>query len=34
MRSPEYIRAGFNRELDKYTVWPDEDAQAPTQRAA
>jgi 2-oxoglutarate ferredoxin oxidoreductase subunit beta len=32
MRSPEYIRAGLNRELDKYTVWPDEAAQ--TQRAA
>ncbi len=27
MRSPEYIRAGLNRELDKYTVWP-EDADA------
>ena len=25
MRSPEYIRAGLNRELDKYTVWPDDD---------
>ena len=23
MRSPEYIRAGLNRELDKYTVWPE-----------
>ncbi len=32
MRSPEYIRAGFNRELDKYTVWPDDEAQ--TVRAA
>jgi 2-oxoglutarate ferredoxin oxidoreductase subunit beta len=32
LRSPEYIRAGLNRELDKYTVWPDDDAQA--QRAA
>ena len=32
MRSPEYIRAGLNRELDKYTVWPDEAAQ--TERAA
>ena len=26
MRSPEYIRAGLNRELDKYTVWPDDEA--------
>jgi 2-oxoglutarate ferredoxin oxidoreductase subunit beta len=25
MRSPESIRAGLNRELDKYTVWPEED---------
>jgi 2-oxoglutarate/2-oxoacid ferredoxin oxidoreductase subunit beta len=32
LRSPEYIRAGLNRELDKYTVWPDDEAQ--TQRAA
>jgi len=32
LRSPEYIRAGLNRELDKYTVWPDEQNQ--TQRAA
>ena len=32
MRSPEYIRSGFNRELDKYTVWPDEPAL--TQQAA
>jgi 2-oxoglutarate/2-oxoacid ferredoxin oxidoreductase subunit beta len=32
MRSPEYIRAGLNRELDKYTVWPDDEAQ--TRRAA
>jgi len=32
LRSPEYIRAGLNRELDKYTVWPDDEAQA--QRAA
>ena len=23
LRSPEYIRAGLNRELDKYTVWPE-----------
>jgi 2-oxoglutarate ferredoxin oxidoreductase subunit beta len=28
LRSPEYIRAGFDRELDKYTVWPEEPAQA------
>jgi len=26
MRSPEYIRAGLNRELDKYTVWPEDEA--------
>jgi 2-oxoglutarate ferredoxin oxidoreductase subunit beta len=32
MRTPEYIRAGFEAELDKVTVWPDQDAQ--TQRAA
>jgi 2-oxoglutarate ferredoxin oxidoreductase subunit beta len=32
LRSPEYIRAGLNRELDKYTVWPDEEA--PAQQAA
>jgi hypothetical protein len=32
LRSPEYIRAGLNRELDKYTVWPDDESQA--QRAA
>jgi 2-oxoglutarate ferredoxin oxidoreductase subunit beta len=32
MRSPEYIRAGLNREFDKYTVWPDDEAE--TQRAA
>ena len=25
MRSPEAIRAGLNRELDNYTVWPEED---------
>ena len=30
LRSPEYIRAGLNRELDKYTVWPDEAAVAPS----
>ena len=24
-RSPEYIRAGLNRELDKVTVWPDDE---------
>lgn len=23
LRSPEYIRAGLNREFDKYTVWPE-----------
>jgi 2-oxoglutarate ferredoxin oxidoreductase subunit beta len=28
LRSPEYIRAGFNRELDKFTVWPEDDALA------
>jgi 2-oxoglutarate ferredoxin oxidoreductase subunit beta len=33
LRSPEYIRAGLNRELDKYTVWPDAEA-APAQQAA
>ena len=27
LRSPEYIRAGLNRELDKYTVWPEDEAQ-------
>ena len=32
MRTPEYIRAGFEAELDKVTVWPDQDAQ--TRRAA
>ena len=32
MRSPDHIRAGLNRELDKYTVWPEE--QAAAQRAA
>ena len=32
MRTPEFIRAGFEAELDKVTVWPDQDAQ--TQRAA
>ena len=32
LRSPAYIRAGLNRELDKYTVWPDDTAR--TQRAA
>jgi 2-oxoglutarate/2-oxoacid ferredoxin oxidoreductase subunit beta len=32
LRSPEYIRAGLNRELDKFTVWPDEEA--PAARAA
>jgi hypothetical protein len=28
MRSPEYIRAGLNRELDRYTVWPEGDEQS------
>jgi 2-oxoglutarate ferredoxin oxidoreductase subunit beta len=32
MRTPATIRAGLDRELDKYTVWPDEETQ--TQRAA
>jgi 2-oxoglutarate ferredoxin oxidoreductase subunit beta len=32
LRSPETIRAGLNRELDKYTVWPDDEV--PAQRAA
>ena len=32
MRTPEFIRAGFEAELDKVTVWPDQDAQ--TRRAA
>jgi 2-oxoglutarate ferredoxin oxidoreductase subunit beta len=32
LRSPEFIRAGLNRELDKYTVWPDDETQG--QRAA
>ena len=27
LRSPEYIRAGLNREFDKYTVWPEDEAQ-------
>ncbi len=27
LRSPEAIGAGLNRELDKYTVWPDDEAQ-------
>jgi 2-oxoglutarate ferredoxin oxidoreductase subunit beta len=31
LRSPEYIRTGLNRELDKYTVWPDD---ASVQQAA
>jgi 2-oxoglutarate ferredoxin oxidoreductase subunit beta len=26
LRSPEYIRAGLNREFDKYTVWPEDEA--------
>jgi len=32
LRSPEYIRAGLNREFDKYTVWPDDASQ--TKRVA
>ena len=28
LRSPAYIRAGLNRELDKVTVWPDDEASA------
>jgi 2-oxoglutarate ferredoxin oxidoreductase subunit beta len=32
-RSPEYIRAGLNRELDKYTVWPEDGAGAAQQAA-
>jgi 2-oxoglutarate ferredoxin oxidoreductase subunit beta len=32
LRSPEYVRAGLNREFDKYTVWPDDEAM--TQQAA
>ena len=28
MRSPALIRAGLDREFDKYTVWPDEDSAA------
>ena len=32
LRPPEYIRAGFEAELDKFTVWPDPDLQ--TERAA
>jgi 2-oxoglutarate ferredoxin oxidoreductase subunit beta len=32
LRSPEYIRAGLDRELDKYTVWPDD--QVAAQQAA
>jgi 2-oxoglutarate ferredoxin oxidoreductase subunit beta len=31
LRSPEYIRAGLDREFDKYTVWPE--AEAPPQAA-
>jgi 2-oxoglutarate ferredoxin oxidoreductase subunit beta len=27
MRTPDFIRAGFEMELDKVTVWPDEDLQ-------
>ena len=27
LRSREYIRAGLNRELDKYTVWPEGEAE-------
>jgi 2-oxoglutarate ferredoxin oxidoreductase subunit beta len=29
LRTPEDIRAGFEAELDKFTVWPDEDAARP-----
>ncbi|MBL0086374.1 MAG: 2-oxoglutarate oxidoreductase [Ideonella sp.] len=29
MRSPEYIRAGLNREFDKYTVWPEGEEPSP-----
>ncbi|MBL8350866.1 MAG: hypothetical protein JNL87_11175 [Burkholderiaceae bacterium] len=32
LRSPAYIRAGLDRELDKVTVWPDDEA--PAQQAA
>jgi len=32
LRSPAYIRAGLDRELDKYTVWPEDEA--PAQQAA
>jgi 2-oxoglutarate ferredoxin oxidoreductase subunit beta len=32
LRSPEYIRAGFERALDKFTVWPEQEA--PERRAA
>jgi len=28
MRTPEFIRAGFERELDRVTVWPEDDAGA------
>jgi 2-oxoglutarate ferredoxin oxidoreductase subunit beta len=30
MRTPEFIRAGFEAELDKVTVWPDEDLSVPS----
>ena len=33
LRSPEYIRAGLDRELDKYTVWPDDEDAAARQAA-
>jgi 2-oxoglutarate ferredoxin oxidoreductase subunit beta len=32
LRSPEFIRAGLERELDKFTVWPE--GQAPARHAA
>ena len=27
MRTPEYIRAGLDKEFDKFTVWPEDDEQ-------
>ena len=35
LRSPAAIRAGFDRELDKFTFWPDADpGDEPARRAA
>jgi 2-oxoglutarate ferredoxin oxidoreductase subunit beta len=33
LRSPESIRAGLNREFDKFTVWPEDDTQAAVRAA-